>query len=270
MERIGLLKLLSMKIAFCFLTYGDLSRPDFWNCYFNGYVFGRDYDIIVHPKEPGKVVSEYQKHIISSPIPTEWGDISLVRATLSMLRESYRRKNDFFVLVSDTTVPVTSFKILQQQLLIDNQNYLKTSRLKHGDINRYIHGIAKDFYTTINKNLIKHHQWFILNRETVSFLIDPSNDYTSKFEKMFAPDEHYFGIMLGLHDIPFTDRWTTFADWTRTTDKRVSSKRLRPAAFFELSKEYVMYIRHTFNPLFIRKILPETQIYPELEAEISS
>lgn len=260
-----------MKIAFCFLTYSDFSKPEIWDIYFDGYIYGKDFDIFLHPKEPEKLVTEYRRNIIHNLIDTKWGDISLVRATIAMLRQAYLDKeNKFFILLSDTTIPITSFKSLQHFLLGDNKNYLKISRLKHGDIKRYIHGVSDDLYAKINGNLVKHHQWFILNRDTVPFLIDPNNDYTSKFETMFAPDEHYFGAVLNLHNIPFTDRWTTFADWTRTTDKRIVAERRKPSTFFELSKDYVMYVRNTFNPFFIRKIIPETIIYSELKQEISS
>ena len=76
------------KIGFLFLTRGEHHNISIWESYFENVDPSR-YKILVHPKEPNTLLSPLWKQQNSSilrSIPTAWGTISLVKATLCLLQ----------------------------------------------------------------------------------------------------------------------------------------------------------------------------------------
>ena len=93
-----------MTFAFLFLTYDNFTHPDVvWN-------FVKTENVYIHPKYPEHVIPKFRPFIIDSLCKTKWGELSIVDATISLLKESYSTKdNTWFVLLSGDSYPIHSF-----------------------------------------------------------------------------------------------------------------------------------------------------------------
>lgn len=198
-----------MKIAFLFLTYGKLSKSEIWYNYFKNADENK-YSIYIHNKydfnSDNKIHDLYfEKFIIRNKIPTDWGNISLVRATIKLLNKAIIDKNNkFFYLVSDTTVPLKSFDDFYIYVFEKNANIFKdvVQRCYYLDDER------NKRYMTLSKKLLCSienfaycSQWMILDRKTAKYFA--KYDKTSFFENMAAPDEHYFITICNIKKIRY-------------------------------------------------------------------
>ena len=99
-----------MSIAFMFLTIGDLKQEYYWKKLFEN-VPKNLYNIYVHNKE--EVKSEWlQQYTLKDDekIDTHWGSITLVKATLILIKKALENKdNQRFILLSDSCLPFHSF-----------------------------------------------------------------------------------------------------------------------------------------------------------------
>ena len=77
------------KIAFLFLTIGDINQPEIWTEYFKNN--WHKVNIYVHPKHPSLVKTKWLKsNIIENLVPTEWGFITA--AYYELLKEALKIK----------------------------------------------------------------------------------------------------------------------------------------------------------------------------------
>lgn len=106
------------KIALCFLITADVSNPEVWEHWWKG---NEDkFSIYSHyseGKEDGVTLPWLKKNRVH-PVPTRWGDISLVNAEAELYKKALKNKdNAFFVLLSGTCIPVRTFKYVYNRLL---------------------------------------------------------------------------------------------------------------------------------------------------------
>ena len=96
------------KIAFCFLTIGDINHHEIWYEFFKN---NKDkISIYVHPKHKDLVKSFFKDYIIKENIKTGWGNISLVDATNLLIKNALIDYNNYkIILVSDSCIPIKSF-----------------------------------------------------------------------------------------------------------------------------------------------------------------
>ena len=84
-----------MSIAFCFLTVDNLNKPDIWEHFFKN-VNKDKYNIYIHNKNNFK--GKFDRYKIDNICETEWGSVSLVRATLKLFEEAFKdNKNKYFI-----------------------------------------------------------------------------------------------------------------------------------------------------------------------------
>uniref|UniRef100_A0A6C0E800 Nucleotide-diphospho-sugar transferase domain-containing protein n=1 Tax=viral metagenome TaxID=1070528 RepID=A0A6C0E800_9ZZZZ len=243
------------KIAFCFLTVGDINKHNVWETFLKGNE--HLYNIYVHPKYPNKVTSFFKNYIIPShdQIPTEWGKISLVKATIKLLQNAIKDQNNkMIILVSDSCIPIYNFDYIYNDLISQQNNIISM----HNQQNIYTHLRYKQIS---NPKFIPHHkfkkvsQWMALNYLTANYIV--KNDYTNLYKDMSCPDEHYFVNILDKFDIPYNTRKLTFDDWDNPSlDPKY---RPYPKTFTELNNNNLRNARRT-GALFIRKVAPETSI----------
>jgi hypothetical protein len=81
-----------MTIAFLFLTYDKFTAN---NNVINNLI--KNNNLYIHPKYKDNVDENYKKYIINDIIDTKWCDISLVLATINLLKEAYKNKDKAFV-----------------------------------------------------------------------------------------------------------------------------------------------------------------------------
>jgi hypothetical protein len=177
-----------MKIAFLFLTIGDLNHEYLWREYFKG---NEDkYNIYCHPKDKNNVKSEWLKnYIIDKNVETSWG--RTINSILELLGEALKeKKNEFFILLSESCVPIKSFKKFFNFLLNKNISFIKLQEITDYDKKaRLINVKNKDNY-----NLIKHSGNWTLNRHHVKKLLLKKND-TKKFLNVDSQDEFFLSII---------------------------------------------------------------------------
>jgi hypothetical protein len=235
------------KIAFLFLTYDNLKQIKVWETYFNGANSNEQYSIYVHSKHPNEVSDSILKgRQIKKAIPTRWGHVSLVDATINMLEEAYMdQNNEYFILVSDSCIPISSFNDFYNFLIQQDQSYILAY---DSNKERYNELTNKSFIS--KKNFKKQHQWMILNRRATHLIIT-TRHHTKIFKNVFAPDEHYFVNILLHYQHPFTNKLITYTDWRNSTE--------HPKTFIVVDDPLIIELRkHGFY--FLRKVDRNTDI----------
>ena len=90
-----------MKFAFLFLTYDNINNSE------HIIKFIDKDNLYIHPKFPGNLKSNLKKYVISDLVKTEWGKYSIVKATINLLKEAYKNKdNEYFILLSSDSYPI--------------------------------------------------------------------------------------------------------------------------------------------------------------------
>lgn len=243
------------KVAFLFLTRGDLHQEAVWTDYLN--VANGSTRVHAHTKDLETLAEEsllFDRQV-SERFETSWGGISLVQATLSLLREALEDSDTtHFVLVSESCVPVRPFDALRTSLRMDHRSrmrvrpwyevrrrdVLKAQRLEN------IPGIRKE---------IAHFQdqWMCLNREDALLVVE--NDRTRAFENVFAPDEAYFASVLAAAGKPplqaTANRPITWVDWSEGGAHPKEFNQVAPRTAAEIAES---------GCFFARKFTPESNI----------
>ena len=244
------------KTAFLFLTIKNHNCQGLWDLFFQG-IPNSLYSIYCHPKfTPTQPL--LKDNIVSRTIPTQWGDISLVRASLILLREAYTDpKNEYFILLSDSCIPIIDFTFMREKLYDKSTRGYSYIHYKHianrldryQKLSPYIRQKIKwgDFYS--------QHQWMILHRKHVRMCLALVPRLLSHFNNVHAVDEHFFVTifqLLGVLKKEFINQKTTYCDWGDT-------KAMHPKTFTTLSNQLV-YQMQTTGHFFARKISDKTKI----------
>lgn len=223
-----------MKFALLFLIYDKILHKKMIK-------FIKNFNIYIHPKYPEKINKNLDKYIIKNLIETQWAKISIVEASINLLKEAYKNiDNEWFILLSGDTIPV--FK--NYDTFIDKFN--KIQNYRNLSIFNFI--IKKDIY-------YKTSQWWILNRFDVSIILNNYNKYINKFiyfknSKTFATaiDEIFFLSILKLEnkDYIFINTNNMYTRWLKTLS-------VSPVIFNKITKNDIKDIKKE-KSLFIRKI----------------
>lgn len=238
------------KIALCFLTYDNLSKPKIWK---NQIDLNKDlFSIYIHSKDYFKDnLYNFNQYIITDKIKdTLWGDISLVKATLRLFEQAYLdEKNMFFVLLSDKCIPLKPLKKIYDFIIQINDNII--DEVDNNSQYRY-HGLSKPNYFEYN-NFKKQSQWMILKRSTVNFFLNNS-DFIDYFGNTFeCPDEHFFINLCYKFKIRFINQRITYCNWKRQLISFRSP--IHPKTYNNLDNNEVIRVINSYpNCLFIRKI----------------
>lgn len=258
-----------IKIAFMFLTYDDINRSDIWKIFFNNVDHSK-YNIYIHNKDP---VNDpyFKKCIIGERINTIYGDISLVNATLLLLKNALKDPdNKFFVLLSNSCIPLYDFNTIYNYIIDRNTSLISCikptydqkiiGKFTNSDISRYLALTDKNFIS--KNNFMKQHQWMVLDRKLADYFT--KHNYTKLFEKMSVPDEHYFINIAVKFKLPFKDEVITFID-----RKNKSSTKYRPyPKTFEIITEKIIEEARKNGHLFFRKVANNCHIYDNFFKEI--
>ena len=209
-------------VAYLFMTIGDIKQSDIWENYLV------DKNIYVHAKHKEKVGS-FKKYIIDEYIKTLWGDISLVKVMIALLRAALKNKNNqMFVFLSDSCIPIQPIETVETIILNNKNSFFNYSKMD-GFFNiktkeNYMKYVDK---TIIDRsNVYKSSQWCILNRVDALTIIRTADNYLAAFEiigNKNAPDEIYMLTVLKQEAVnnnkeyTFTDRMTTWNKWISET-----------------------------------------------------
>ena len=98
-------------ISLLFLTNTNIIHKNA----FNDYV--QNCEIFIHPKNPQKVDKIWQKNIITNLVKTQWGDRSIVMATLNLLKAAIQKGSvQWFILCSEDMYPLMTYQQLNEYL----------------------------------------------------------------------------------------------------------------------------------------------------------
>jgi len=248
------------KHAYCFLTKGELNQPALWDSYFSNSSNDR-FGVFLHPKMPVDVESRFKDNIIDSLIPTSWGGLDLVHATLNLFEKAYDWGADKFILLSDSCIPLYNYGYIYKKISQSNKNHIRHGGVDnetehpfmHDITGRYMHA-PKLIEITELKDFKKGSQWLVLNRETCRTFLD--NDATSYFKGMFAPDEHYFQTMAQYHNLldeeDTRNKSLTYVNWDNPHDWK------HPVSYSKLTDKNISKMRSK-GFLFARKITKDCE-----------
>jgi hypothetical protein len=211
------------KIAFLFLTYNNLKKPDIWNKFFdivdndiNKSKYKNKFTIYNHSKEPEKVSDLLlkDKHI-PEHIDTCWGCPNLVEANILMMKEALKDPlNKKFILVSNSCIPVVSFDKFYNEVMKDDNSRIN------------IHNSNNDRYYSLKNppfsisEFVKHSgSGIIINLKHAKLLVSDIDNFKNIWNVSNIADEHYIGTTLKLLDKDFDNTnniiKNTFDIWSR-------------------------------------------------------
>jgi hypothetical protein len=217
-----------MVFAFLFLVYD--------NIYINMDLIAEG-NVYIHPKYKDKVKEEHKKYVINNLVETEWCKYSIVQATINLLKEAYKNKeNKWFFLLSYDSYSIYDYNNFKD----------KFNKIHH---NRSIFNYKSEI-NMFNKIYYNTSQWWILKREDVKIIIAHEHQDFKTFRSI-CPDEYYFLSILKWNnpDYKYTNLQVMYDVWlTHTIQKS-------PMVFNCLLKNDMDYIKKQ-KSLFIRKITP--------------
>lgn len=248
------------KIAFLFLTYNNLNRPDIWNKFLE-YKTNR-YTIYNHAKESQNISdSLLQGKHIPENIETCWGCFGTVEANILMLKAALKDPlNKKFILVSDSCIPIVSFDKLYKELMKDDKSIIN---IFYNQIQRYYQIINPEF--TKDKFTKSAAQGLVFNRKHAELLVNSLSKYKNYWKNMECVDEHYFCNILRELDTNFElnnkNNKFTFDIWDK--NENINNEIIFDTNLFALIKKIsntaIDSIREN-DFMFARKVDRETEI----------
>jgi hypothetical protein len=176
------------KIAFLFLTIGDVNYPSIWKDYFKN---NEDkINIYIHPKNPKDVKSFFKNYIIDYYVQTKWGHISIVESMCKLLFVAMQNgQNEYFVFRSESCLPIKKFIDFYNFMLKINKSIfiLGNNKGQHLSKIKYIKNTELKF----NNNFYKGETWSILTRKHAQTILREASSFMYLFEDVHVPEEHF-------------------------------------------------------------------------------
>jgi hypothetical protein len=219
-------------ICLLFLTYSNITHIDKYDDYLENC------NIYIHPKYPEKVNKSLKKYIIPKLIETKWAEKSIINATLELLKESHKNKeNNWFILCSEDMFPLVTYEKLSSYL--KNQQY--------------------SIFDVMDESKNKTSQFWALKRDDVDKILLNKDKWNTIFDRVPNPkkaaiDEEFFLPLLKLikPNYQFTNSKFCYVKWF----KNFISK--HPTTFNCLL-QYDLDIIEKNHSCFVRKTYPTFQ-----------
>ncbi|GAB2297016.1 hypothetical protein Dimus_031120 [Dionaea muscipula] len=208
------------RVAFMFLTKGDLPLAPLWERFFKGH--DGLYTIYVHADPSSDAPEPVSGVFAGQRIPSkevEWGKFNMIEAELRLLANALLDvSNTRFVLLSESCIPLRNFPTIYSYLINSTQSHVEVydepTRVGRG---RYKHQIMNP---SISLNQWrKGSQWFEMDRDLAIEIISDRR-YFSLFKNncnvSCYADEHYLPTLV---NIKFgrrnSNRSLTSVDWSK-------------------------------------------------------
>ena len=102
-----------MAIGFCFLIKDSVNNLDLWTAFFQG-TSSSQYRIYVHAKTSSPRAVPCGAVVDCDPLPTAWGELSLVMATHRLFDQASRDGCTSMILLSGDMIPLWSFERIHE------------------------------------------------------------------------------------------------------------------------------------------------------------
>ncbi len=255
-----------MKLAFLFLTRDNHNQGNVWEAFFKSQSMSH-YSVYCHAKHPEKISQAFLRdNIIPVRIETEHADISVVRATLLLLKYALEDpENGYLILLSDSCIPIYGFNQVHGKLARNGRSFLSFEQNTGNPETAMRWSQLLDPSFIAASRFAKQHQWMALRRELAAQIL--KDDFTHLFERMYAPDEHYFINLLIRLNLPLgnliENQMITFVNWrdfeTEMLTRRdpmkgnIILRRIRPKTYEQLAAADIVVARR-MGCLFFRKV----------------
>lgn len=196
------------KIALCFMIYDKIQCEDLWEKWISSHK--EKLKIVIHSKHP--IETRLTEYTQIPTIETAWGDFSLVEATITLYKEAIKDEDvEYCILLSGSCIPIKSFDHVYETLLSSNgksiSNIMGSGRL----------GFGNNIIPVPRKNIGKHEQWIIVNRQHCKYVAEElwRIQFIFKRKDIHPPDELWFNTFMKLNgkDSEIIYRKTTFTNW---------------------------------------------------------
>ncbi|MBK1834570.1 beta-1,6-N-acetylglucosaminyltransferase [Roseibacillus ishigakijimensis] len=236
------------KLGLLFLTRDEVNHPEIWR----EWVAQAPERVSIwsHPKDPAALAPEafLADTIIEDHHETAWGDISLVRASLALLKAALADESvTHFALLSESCLPVRPLGEVLRRLQFDPRPQFRPLPWDKSP-KRFRVKVAKQ--ESIPPELWRFHaQWWLLDRTCAQLVT--RRDYTEAMKTVFAADEGYFGTVLNLEGYPLDDHVlaedVTWTHWQKDAGS--------PDSHRTITREHLAAIVSS-RALFARKFPP--------------
>ncbi|XP_078166162.1 glycosyltransferase BC10-like [Carex rostrata] len=260
------------KVAFLFLTRGDLPMAPFWDEFFEGH--DGLYSIYVHPDPAYNGSIAKNSKFFGRRIPSQearWGLTNMIEAERRLIANALLdSSNERFLLVSESCIPLYNFTTIYTYLVNSNMSYVGTFYPSGGNLERYNPAMAPQI--TIEQ-WHKATQWFEIN-QALAVEIVSDETYFPLFQRFCLKnwkypcisDEHYIPtFLIATSWMNNANRSVTYTDWT--------ARKHHPASFGKdaVTLDLFEKIRYSENctyngirtrvcSLFARKFLPDSLV----------
>ena len=228
------------KIAFLFMTPGHMPFEKVWNEFFRD-VSSAEYSLYIHTTINGfrfpKTSLWYQREI--DTVESEWG--YLLQPERALLKVALRdRKNDYFCLVSESSIPLVSFHSMKE-VLSDVKKSIVDACERYNHRSFWNHALDK--ISGMKRKLWrKSSQFFALTRKHAVLVVSDEVLY-SAFRDMKFADEHYIPVLLAwkrLENETTCSNGFTYANFAGRSDPhpvKFHSKDIDSSLFERLRRE---------------------------------
>lgn len=241
------------RLGLLFLTRDDVNQPEIWQQFTEDA--GSGVRVFSHSMQPvlaeagflaGTSINDFQE--------TRWGDISLVRAMMALLKAALEDPSlTHFAFVSESCIPIRPWKEMARRLRIDPRSlldYRTGSEMKPHHLSRL--STVRDLPDRCRR---MHAQWCVLARDAAECVAE--FDFTEHFEGFLAPDEHYIGSVLALRGFDEAGRiHRAKSTWTKWTEQEGLG---RPKTVLEVDAALAGELA-SFPGLFARKFAAESDV----------
>ena len=259
------------KVAFCFLTYGDVEQQKLWSEFFKD-ADPAQYVNILHRADGDR--STWLPNCTVIPTrKTEYAKFSLVEAQQDMFNAAFRDPDVVkFVMLSGDTIPLHPFRRVYEQLIKDDMGYITSHgcndmKVKQGlTVNKAAWPMDKPWAWQLS------HQWIVLNRMHIQMLNDNWPMLTAVFGPSQIPDEHMYLVFFtgfGCMDT-FHKALVMRINWTQPSPAQCSlTHRRLPRAHHttDFTQACVNWLYSVDNHLFLRKVCKTAEITMDWTAE---
>jgi hypothetical protein len=254
------------RIALCFLVTKNIVNLDVWKKWWEGNE--HLINIYAHFSQVGPITQPELLENAVDPVPTKWGDVSLINAEAQLYKKAIQdKRNVSFILISDTCIPVRSFHKIYQRVTSDKKRGLVAYRsLSPYEFRDDVAPFIKDGecdsllkkYGMYNRKVYAADQWKALSRHNVQDFLKMLKD--TAFVRLYnncikvvpdslAPDELMYVNWMnrkykGQLSTQFRSGGITFVDF--------KGKAIHPIDYKQVTKNLSDDICDT-NSLFARK-----------------
>lgn len=234
------------KIGFCFLIKDQFCNQTIWEEFFKD-VPHDEYKIYIHYKQ--KCPIKLQNYEFINSIPTEWGSISLVKATFLLFQRAVEDQCTIMFLLSGDTLPMqpySAIKTIKETIFRPKyMNINKKDKMCLQNYNKLTPFMKSQFPL---QSWRKQHMFFCITLQ--HFKIIQSKHNLIHYTKVRIPDEYYFINQCTFLNIPYkTDKYIYVGRSNQKT-KAIDVTN----AHFQENKENIQKF------IFIRKITDYKQI----------